>query len=175
MENAVQRIKLIYMNILKFLIVLAGGVVIAFSQEVNYELLKKGYEVYKNYCSLCHMEKASLLDFLKARLYVLSGKRPENIDAPPMNLVSARIKEFYPNELEFIEFVKDYITNPSKEKGVCKPAAYSFFGIMPPIGQDMTEEEKEAVAYWMYYRYSDNWQELFQKVKELQKKLTTKK
>ena len=163
------------MNILKLLLGLLAGAFVTLAEEVDYEFLRKGYEVYRNNCSLCHMEKASLFDFLKARLKVLSGHRPENIDAPPMNLVSARVKEFFPNEPEFIEFVKDYITNPSKEKGVCKPAAYSFFGVMPPIGQGMSEEEKEAVAYWMYYRYSENWQDLFKRVKELQKKVTSKK
>ncbi len=139
------------------------------AEKVDPQVLKRGYEVYQENCSMCHMEKATLWDFLKARLNVLSGHRPENIDAPPMNLVSARIKEFYPNELEFVEFVKDYITNPSKDKGVCQPAAYAFFGTMPPIGQGMPEEDKEAVALWMYYRYSDIWHNVFKRVKELEK------
>ncbi len=150
--------------------------VVALAQEgVDPEILKKGYSIYKENCSMCHKEKANLWDFLKARMSVLSGRRPENIDAPPMNLVSARIKEFYPTELEFVEFVKDYITNPSKSKGVCKPAAYAFFGTMPPIGQGMSEEEKEAVAKWMYYNYTDIWNDLFKRVKELQKKVESKK
>ena len=150
--------------------------VVAFAQEgIDPEVLKRGYSVYKENCSMCHKEKANLWDFLKARMSVLSGRRPENIDAPPMNLVSARIKEFYPTELEFVEFVKDYITNPSKSKGVCKPAAYAFFGTMPPIGQGMSEEEKEAVAKWMYYNYTDIWNDLFKRVKELQKKVESKK
>lgn len=147
----------------------------AYAQDIPYDEIKRGYEVYKNNCSLCHMEEATLWDFLKARLNVLSGQRPENMDAPPMNLVSARIKEFYPNELEFVEFVKDYITNPSKKKGVCQPAAYAFFGTMPPIGQSMSEEEKEAVAKWMYYNYSDIWHDVFRRVKELQKRVQSKK
>ncbi len=145
------------------------------SQEIDEEAIKKGYQIFKETCSMCHMERATLWDFLKARLSVLSGHRPENIDAPPMNLVSARVKEFYPNELEFIEFVKDYITHPSKEKGVCKPAAYSFFGTMPPIGQGMPEEDKEAVAKWLYYNYNDIWNDLFRRVKELQKQAQSKK
>ncbi len=162
------------MNILKSLrlggalFLLAAALI--FGEEVDREILERGYRVYKENCSLCHMERATLWDFLKARLNVLSGKRPENIDAPPMNLISARVKEFYPNEIEFVEFVKDYITNPSRSKGVCKPAAYTFFGTMPPIGQGMSEEDKEAVARWLYHNYSDLWSELFRRVKELQRK-----
>lgn len=32
--------------------------------------------------------------------------------------MSARVKKFYPEEEDFVRFVVDYITNPSKEK-VC--------------------------------------------------------
>ncbi len=148
---------------------------VVFGTKVDNSLLKRGYRVFQENCSICHREQANLWEFLKARLNVLSGHRPENIDAPPMNLVSARIKEFYPNELEFIEFVKDYITHPSKEKGLCQPAAYAFFGTMPPIGQTLPEEDKEAVALWMFYRYKDIWHDVFSRVKELQKKVQTKR
>ncbi len=137
--------------------------------EPDIEEIKRGYEVFKNNCSICHREEVSLYEFLQARKNVLAGKRPENLDAPPMNLISARIKEFFPTELEFVEFVKDYITNPSREKGVCQPAAYAFFGVMPPIGESLSEEEKEAVAKWMYYRFSGLWHEIFKKVKAMEK------
>ncbi|WP_121013164.1 c-type cytochrome [Hydrogenivirga caldilitoris] len=161
------------MNILIYLFLLL--VSFSFPQEISKQDLEKGYEVYKNNCSICHMEQATLWDFLKARLNVLNGQKPENIDAPPMNLVSARIKEFYPTELEFVQFVNDYITHPSRVKGVCKPAAYLFFGTMPPIGQGMSEEEREAVAKWMYYRYSDVWDDFFKRVKELQRRVQSEK
>ncbi|WP_457601218.1 c-type cytochrome [Hydrogenivirga sp.] len=160
---------------LGLILVLALSAVVLSAEGIDPKVIDKGYRIYQENCSLCHMERATLWDFLKARLNVLSGKRPENIDAPPMNLVSARIKEFYPNELDFVEFVKEYITHPSKQKGVCQPAAYAFFGTMPPIGQGMPEEDKEAVALWMYYRYSDIWHDVFKRVKELQKRVQLEK
>ena len=160
---------------LVFLMVLLISFVAFGGDRVDPKVLERGYNIYKETCSMCHKERATLWDFLKARMSVLSGHRPENIDAPPMNLVSARIKEFYPNELEFVEFVKDYITNPSRSKGVCNSAAYAFFGTMPPIGQGMPEEDKEAVAKWLYYNYTDIWHDVFRRVKELQKKVESKK
>ncbi|GAB6065572.1 cytochrome c [Aquifex pyrophilus] len=120
------------------------------------ELFKKGYEVYKRSCSACHVEYMSPQEIRKIRMTVMRGGKPP-ISAPPMNEVSARVKHFYPNELEFVEFVKDYITNPSREKGVCMPMAFKLFGVMPPIGKTLTEEEKEAVAYWLYHRYKETW------------------
>jgi len=93
---------------------------------------------------------------------VKSGGKPP-LKAPPMSEVSARVKKFYPEEERFVEFVKDYITNPSREKGVCLPMAFKIFGVMPPIGRTLSEEEREAVAYWLYHRFTDSWEEFIRK------------
>lgn len=122
------------------------------------DLLKKGYEVYKKHCSACHREYISHEEIRKIRERVMKGERPP-LAAPPMNEVSARVKHFFPDELDFVEFVKDYITNPSREKGVCMPMAFKLFGVMPPIGKNLSEEEKEAVAYWLYHNYKESWRE----------------
>ncbi len=161
------------MNILKLLLILIN-VAVGVSLGVEKWEIARGYEIYKNNCSVCHLESISLKDFLRARMHVLKGEKPD-IDAPPMNLVSAKIKQFYSRELEFVEFVKDYITHPSKDKGVCNKAAYSFFGTMPPIGEGMSEEEKELVAKWMYYNFEGIWLDIFLKVKQLEEALHSKK
>ncbi len=98
----------------------------------------------------------------KLREFVSQGKKPP-IKAPPMSEVSARVKKFYPSEREFVEFVKDYITDPSREKGVCMPMAYKLFGVMPPIGRTLSEEEKEAVAIWLYRNFKESWEEFIKK------------
>ena len=132
----------------------------------NEELMKKGYEVYKKNCSACHREYVSHEEVMKFRKMAMMGKRPP-IAAPPMNEVSLRVKHFYPDEVDFIEFVKDYITNPSREKGVCMPMAYKLFGVMPPIGKTLSEEEKEAVAYWLYHNYKGTWEEFMGKMRKM--------
>ncbi|WP_461829369.1 c-type cytochrome [Aquifex sp.] len=130
----------------------------------NEELMKKGYEVFKKSCSACHREYMSHEEIRELRRKAMMGERPP-IAAPPMNEVSIRVKHFYPDELDFIEFVKDYITNPSREKGVCMPMAFKLFGVMPPIGKSLTEEEKEAVAYWLYHNYKGSWEEFRRKMR----------
>ncbi len=94
-----------------------------------------GFEVYKRYCSSCHT------------LY------PPPLKAPPMSMVSFRVKTFYPKEEDFVRFVKDYIVDPSPEKGVCMPMTYRMFGVMPPVGKALSEEEREAVARWIYRNF----------------------
>ncbi|RUM29928.1 MAG: cytochrome c [Aquifex sp.] len=126
------------------------------------ELMKKGYEVFKKSCSACHVEYMSHEEIRQVRMRVMKGEKPP-IQAPPMNEVALRVKHFYPEEEDFIEFVKNYITEPMREKGVCMPMAFKLFGVMPPIGKGLSEEEKEAVAYWMYHRYEGSWEEMIRK------------
>ena len=126
------------------------------------EFKDKGYEVFRKTCSTCHLESVSPEKLRNIRKVVKSGGKPP-LKAPPMSEVSARVKKFYPEEEEFVEFVKDYITNPSREKGVCLPMAYKLFGVMPPIGRTLSEEEKEAVSFWLYHRFTDSWEEFIEK------------
>jgi cytochrome c5 len=117
-----------------------------------------GFEVYKKYCSSCHLSEVSMEKMQQIENMVKAGKKPP-IKAPPFPEVSARIKYFYPNKDDFVKFVVDYITNPSKDKAKCLPMALKKFGVMPPIGKSMTEEEKVAVATWLYENYNKKWEE----------------
>ncbi len=133
-------------------------VVLAISLSFAGDVVDKGYEVYKRSCSSCHLERISPDKLAKIQEVVKSGGKPP-IKAPPMSEVSARVKKFYPREEDFVAFVKDYITNPSREKGVCLPMAYKIFGVMPPIGRSLSEEEREAVARWLYHNFKESWEE----------------
>lgn len=117
-----------------------------------------GFEVYKKYCSSCHLSEITMEKMKEIESMVKAGKKPP-IKAPPFPEVSARIKHFYPKKEDFVKFVVDYITNPSAEKAKCLPMALKKFGVMPPIGKNMTEEEKLAVASWLYDNYNKKWEE----------------
>jgi hypothetical protein len=39
------------------------------------------------------------------------------------------------------------------------PMAFKLFGVMPPVGKGMSEEEKKAVALWLYYNFNDRWED----------------
>ncbi len=125
-----------------------------------------GEAVYKAKCMMCHkiIDKSAM----KAKMAKLSPqerkaykqKMMQQMGAPPMNKVSARLKVFYPNKEEFVAFVKDYITNPDAKKAHCMPMALKRFGVMPPIGKSMSKADKEAVATWLYTNFHEQWQEM---------------
>jgi hypothetical protein len=74
-----------------------------------------------------------------------------------MQMISMRLKMMTETRKDFVDFVKDYIQNPSQDKGYCMPMAYANFGTMPPIGKDMSEEERDTVSQWLYDNFKGSW------------------
>ena len=113
-----------------------------------------GYEVYKKNCMACHAEMMSAKHAL-AHFKTLAG--------PPMVEVSGRLKENIQttdeeddvNRYLFILFVKDYIVNPNLDNSMCNTGAIEHFGVMPSLKGKLNEDEKQAVAEWLYDRYEN--------------------
>jgi len=113
-----------------------------------------GYDVYKKNCMVCHVEMMSHKDALK---------NLNKLVAPPMVEVSERLKENIQttdeeddvNRYLFILFVKDYIVNPNLDNSMCNSGAIEKFGTMPSLKGKLKEEEKQAVAEWLYDRYEN--------------------
>ncbi len=113
-----------------------------------------GYEVYKNKCQACHTE-------MMTAEYALSHLN--ELVAPPMVEVSARLKENIKTTDEeedvdrylFILFVKDYIVNPQLDNSMCNSGAIEKFGTMPSLKGKINDDEKQAVAEWLYDRYEN--------------------
>ena len=98
-----------------------------------------GYQVYKQYCASCHIEKT------KETTDNLSLK------APPVNVLVRQIKYYYRTRDKFTEYLIDYLRKPSSEKSICKPCIFRW-GIMPPV-KDITDEEIQSVGLWMFKNF----------------------
>lgn len=111
-----------------------------------------GYEVYKKNCMECHVELMSAAKAMKTL-----GK----LKAPPMVEVSNRLKENIiikdddddVHRYLMVLFIKDYIQNPNLQNTMCHPGAVERFGVMPSQKGKLNEDEKQAVAEWIYDRY----------------------
>jgi cytochrome c5 len=101
-------------------------------------------DIFTSKCVACHQENmpTEMTKEIKAKLL-----------APPMAKVSMKLKQKFKTQKEFVAFVTDYITNPSKEKALCNARAVKGFGLMPPIGKSMTNKAKEDIANWLYTNF----------------------
>ncbi len=115
-------------------------------------LAADGYKVYQQQCMKCHVEMMEKSEVLKVF---------KTLKAPPMVEVSNRLKENIIIKEDddnvkrrvVIAFIKDYIENPSIDYSMCRLGAIDRFGIMPSLKGKLKEDEREAVAQWIYDRY----------------------
>ena len=115
-----------------------------------------GEAVYQRDCAACHERfvptELLMRNFFEERNGLLRLK------APTINQLSFRIKqqvgdpggdrEFH--RMEVVEFIKDYVTRPDKQKSVCIPAVLELFDTMPGMEGKISETDLEAVAEWIY-------------------------
>ena len=133
-----------------------------------------GHEVYKQKCATCHQMQGMMdMSQIQAMREKMQNATPQErqamktkmkkkmyesgMKAPAMQMVSMRLKKMTGSKEKFVLFVKDYIQNPSQDKGYCMPMAYKRFGTMPPIGKGLSEAEREAVANWLYDDFKGSW------------------
>jgi cytochrome c551/c552 len=96
----------------------------------------KGEAIFDAKCLSCH--KKNQKEFTK------------DLVAPTLPMIITRLKSQLLDQEEFEEFVVSYIVEPSQEKALCASQAILMFGLMPPIGKQLTPQERQAVATWMY-------------------------
>ena len=97
---------------------------------------QSGEEIFNAKCSACH-----------------STTRPADMSkvvAPALMGVMRHLKMDYPDKTKAVAFIKDYALNPTKEKAICMPKKIERFGLMPSQKGNITEEELEVVAAWMF-------------------------
>ena len=106
-----------------------------------------GKKLLEQKCSKCHN-----LD--------LPPKTFKDEKAPPMMAVSFHIKDFIKASSESdkipkaIEFVKDYVVNPSASKSFCDKESLKTYGVMPSQKGKVTQDELQAIAEYMFSHYT---------------------
>jgi cytochrome c len=107
-----------------------------------------GEELLEQKCAKCHN-----LD--------MPPKSYENEVAPSMMAVTFHLKDFIKSndpsehEAKVVEFIKDYVIAPSRDKSFCDKASLDSYGVMPSQKGNVTEDELEAIAQYMYKTYDN--------------------
>lgn len=95
----------------------------------------------------------------------------ENEKAPPMMAVSFHIVNFVKTNDESqripksVEFVADYIMNPSLEKSFCDKESLESYGLMPSQKNNLSEQEAKAIAKYMFEHFTQKNLEVAQDTK----------
>ena len=117
-----------------------------------------GEKVFENNCKSCHFGMISVSEFK-------SEFKAGNVKAPPMIEVANRLKQTITinakndngeeiHRFTVIAFIKEYLKHPSWDYFACDSAAINRFEVMPAQIQ-LSEEESQAVAEWIYDSFED--------------------
>ncbi len=109
--------------------------------------------LFDQYCETCHLkEKTSFAEMKEKRASLL---------APPMSIVIQRLKNVIDVKIDdddvkkavTVAFIKDYVLQPSIDKGLCRVNCFVQFGVMPSQKGQIPSDTIEEIASWAYDTY----------------------
>jgi len=109
-------------------------------QNLSASTVEEGAALFKAKCSACHITT-----------------RPTDISklvAPPAMGITMHVKMAHPDKKAFQAFVVDYVLNPSASKSLCTKQTVKRFGVMPSQKGNVSEEELQAIASYLYENFA---------------------
>ena len=103
-----------------------------------------GEALFEAKCSACHLKS-----------------RPDDtstMKAPPAMGITRHVKEQHPQKEEAVQFIVDYIQNPTAQKAACTPQSIERFGLMPSMKGVATTEEFTKIAEYLYDNFGNRGQ-----------------
>ncbi len=140
------------------MIFLLGILLLTACTDTKKENHYNGSKLLEEKCAMCHNLQ-------------MPPKTFENEIAPPMMAVVFHLKDFMKITMDdekfskFIPFVQDYVINPSRDKSYCDKESLKTYGVMPSQKGNVSKDELEAIASYMYDFYDQQ-----KYLKDMQKK-----
>jgi len=116
------------------LLVLFLGTVPSMAQE-------KGSALFEEKCAACHVKQRPPFEEMK------------NLIAPPIMGVMTHVKDAKATKTEAVNFINDYIFDPTPAKALCMKQSIERFGLMPSQKGALTKEEATEIAGYLYDNY----------------------
>ena len=116
-----------------------------------------GETIYKNKCASCH--KAFIPMGQLKENFVEYNNTKLQLKGPTLNQLSFRLKQNIGDPkgdeeihiMEVVAFIQDYLINPDKQKSVCMDEVLDAFDTMPSLKGQISEDESEEVAEYIYH------------------------
>jgi cytochrome c len=116
------------------LLVLSIGAVTSMAQE-------KGSALFEEKCAACHVKQRPSMEEMK------------NLIAPPIMGVMTHVKDAKATKAEAVNFIADYVFDPTSAKALCMKQSIERFGLMPSQKGALSKEEATTIAGYLYDNY----------------------
>ena len=87
--------------------------------------------------------------------------RPDDtskLKAPVAMGITRHVKRQYPQKEDAVNFIVDYVQNPTAQKATCIPQSIERFGLMPSMKGVATTEEFTKIAEYLYDNFGNRGQ-----------------
>lgn len=99
----------------------------------------EGEKLFDSHCISCHIKTKPTKEMKSSFI------------APPISGVVKNIKRAFEEDRQAtIAFIVSYTLNPKEQDAKCKPKAIERFGLMPSQKDNVTVDELESIANYMY-------------------------
>jgi cytochrome c len=116
------------------LFILTFGAITSIAQE-------KGSTLFEEKCSACHLKQRPSYDKIDTMI------------APPIMGVMTNVKTTKTTKNDAVNFIVDYIFEPTQTKALCMSQSIQRFGLMPTQKGNLTKEEAATIAEYLYDNY----------------------
>lgn len=133
---------------------LTAGLIVGFlTTGLNAKGMQSPQKIFTKKCQMCHAMSKPKNKHEKMRMA-----------APPMAVAMRGVVigvdaiEDPANEKELrtlsIEFLKDYLMNPTRDKGYCEDMSYRKFGMMPSLKGFVNKKQLDIVVPWVFDNFA---------------------
>ena len=133
---------------------ITAGLIIAFTtSSIQAKELRTPAKIFEKKCAMCHtnakpknkLEKSLMVS---PPINVAVRSVVIGIDAVEGPMSDKELRE------ESIEFLKDYLLEPTRDKGYCEDISYKKFGSMPSLKGFIKKEELDIVVPWVIDKFA---------------------
>ena len=79
---------------------------------------------------------------------ITKPKNKNEVIAPTIMGVMKHIKVEFNSKEKAVEFISDYVLNPTKQKAICQPEKLEKFGLMPSLKGVISKDELKRLSFW---------------------------
>lgn len=97
--------------------------------------------LFEQKCSVCHLKQRPAYEEMK------------NLIAPPIMGVMTHVKDAKATKIEAVNFIADYIFDPTPAKALCMKQSIERFGLMPSQKGNLSKEEAISIAGYLYENF----------------------
>ena len=123
------------------------------STSINAKEMNSPEKIFQKKCQVCHNltrpnNKQEKMKMSAPPISVAMGNTIIGIDAVEGPVSDKELRELS------IEFLTDYLKEPTREKGYCEDMVYKKFGSMPSLKGFMTNKQIDIVVPWVVDTYA---------------------